>query len=194
MRVSVEGMTERRAADSQLEADNSRRLFSSWTCGFKLFLKFLHLAHAHNSKWKQHGDTTIFYNRKPACFKRFTCTAHLWAEGSANWGWSLNRDTFTQTCCKEDTIYCLRCHASADTKPGKAAAAFWVDETPHWPNRAPETSAENRRKIKSSNKYCRRLGNHALIISHYAAIMAPFISKWAHLKEENAHELIKIIH
>lgn len=119
---------------------------------------------------------------------------NLWAEGSANWGWSLNKDTLSQTCCKEDTIYCLSCRASADAEPGKAAAAFWVDETPHWANRASETSAENRWKIKSSNKYCRRLGNHGLIISHYAAIMAPFISKRAHLKEENAHELIKIIH
>lgn len=38
-------------------------------------------------------------------------------------------------------------------------------------------------KNKSSNKYCQCLANHALIISHYTAIIAPFISERAHLKE-----------
>lgn len=105
-------------------------------------------------------------------------------------------DDFTHTLCKEETtIYSFNCHLAADTQnPAKQLRASERMRTPHWPNRAAETSAENRWKIKGSNKYCRRLGNHALIISHYAAIMAPFISKRAHLKGENAHELIKIIH
>lgn len=40
-------------------------------------------------------------------------------------------------------------------------------------------------KTKSSNKYCQCLANHALIISqsNYTAIIAPIISKLAHLKE-----------
>lgn len=183
-------------ADSQ-NTTSTVSWISSWSAASSFLWSFctvFTLTSLKKKRKKQQRKNTMYYNAFKSSRALCTCEQKVQQTEVGPWMKTFPTVSLTRYAKKKQLFTLLTAVSSADTKPGKAAARFWADETPHWPNRPAETLAENRWKIKGSNKYCRRLGNHALIISHYAAITAPFISKRAHLKGENAHELIKIIH